>query len=355
MPDRKTVLLATDGSTSIQLRVLVEQLNRVCKYLRFSFHPEPIDLGKGFISNPKTFKRLSGAIAPLCERHSAVFLATELRYDNNFFWDTQDSIIIYSFSGWSMLTNLPQNNGMIGFIYSALALGLDPNSNRHYENTGCLFDFMEDKRGVDAWLRCGVICRDCFAELHRHANNNPSARLELFDCTVTEGLEDLTNLLDEVSQASKREIDILARWETKAGVPQDFDVFLCHNSKDKPSVRKLYNSLIERGVSPWFDEEHLRPGLPWQRELEATIPRIKSAAVIVGPHGQGPWQDIELESFLREFARRGCALIPVLLEDSGEAPLLPLFLQAFTWVDFRKSLPDPWRGLIWGITGTRPI
>jgi hypothetical protein len=117
----------------------------------------------------------------------------------------------------------------------------------------------------------------------------------------------------------------------------------------------LYQGLKDRGRAPWFDEEHLQPGKPWQRELEAAIPRIRTAAVVVGPRGQGPWQEVELDAFLREFVRRGCSVIPVLLEDAGDTPRLPLFLQAFTWVDFRKTTPDPWSRLIWGITGTKPL
>lgn len=136
--------------------------------------------------------------------------------------------------------------------------------------------------------------------------------------------------------------------------PGEFDVFLCHNSEDKESVRLLYRELRERGLNPWFDEEHLRPGVPWQRELEATISKIRSVAVVVGPKGRGPWQDLESQGFLREFVKRGCPVIPVLLKEAGAAPELPLFLSLFTWVDFRKTQPDPWERLVWGITGCKP-
>jgi len=47
----------------------------------------------------------------------------------------------------------------------------------------------------------------------------------------------------------------------------EFDVFLCHNSKDKPTVRRLATLLSERGVRPWLDEDELRPGVPWQAEV----------------------------------------------------------------------------------------
>ena len=46
---------------------------------------------------------------------------------------------------------------------------------------------------------------------------------------------------------------------------QVFDVFLSHNSKDKGAIRRLKERLIERGLTVWFDEEQLRPGIPWPR------------------------------------------------------------------------------------------
>jgi predicted MPP superfamily phosphohydrolase len=134
---------------------------------------------------------------------------------------------------------------------------------------------------------------------------------------------------------------------------QDFDVFLCHNSEDKPTVKEIGERLKERGILPWLDEWELRPGLPWQRLLEEQIGQIKSAAVFVGQSGVGPWQQLELEAFLREFVDRSCPVIPVLLSDVQRRPKLPIFLKGMTWVDFRRDDPDPMEHLVWGITGER--
>jgi TIR domain len=56
---------------------------------------------------------------------------------------------------------------------------------------------------------------------------------------------------------------------------QDFDVFLCHQSEDKPAVKEIGNQLKDLGILPWLDEWELRPGLPWQRSLEKQIGQIK--------------------------------------------------------------------------------
>ena len=133
----------------------------------------------------------------------------------------------------------------------------------------------------------------------------------------------------------------------------DYDVFLCHNSKDKPQVMAVGKRLKEHAILPWLDEWELRPGQPWQPALEKQIKEIKAAAVFVGPDGFGPWQDMEQQAFLRQFVKRQCPVIPVILPGCTNPPELPTFLEAMMWVDFRRLEPDPLEQLLWGITGER--
>lgn len=138
--------------------------------------------------------------------------------------------------------------------------------------------------------------------------------------------------------------------KTEAGI---FDVFLCHNNRDKSTIKKIAEDLKVQGVLPWLDEWELRPGLPWQRALEQQIETVQSAAVFVGAEGIGPWQHQELDAFLRKFVQRERPVIPVLLPAASTVPKLPLFLEEMMWVDFRVSDPDPMERLLWGITGQR--
>ena len=136
--------------------------------------------------------------------------------------------------------------------------------------------------------------------------------------------------------------------------PYEYDVFLCHNSADKPRVLEIGERLKKSGLRPWLDEWSLRPGLNWQEELKKQMPFIKSAAVFVGQSGLGPWQTKEIKGFLQEFVRRESPVIPVILEDCTKLPKLPKLLTGRTWVDFRKTDPEPLARLIYGITGERP-
>jgi TIR domain len=133
-----------------------------------------------------------------------------------------------------------------------------------------------------------------------------------------------------------------------------FDVFLSHNSSDKPAVRELASALSARGLRVWFDEWELVPGRPWQEALERVIRTVHSAAVLVGPAGIGPWEEPEMRACLSEFVRRRLPVIPVLLPGTPTEPELPMFLAQFTWVDLRDGItPANLERLQWGITGVK--
>jgi hypothetical protein len=193
------------------------------------------------------------------------------------------------------------------------------------------------KRGLN-WMTCPV----CDSKV------SLSEREEQIILTPSSRIIEMDHAADTQRDIEVATLTLQGKIETN-----DFDVFLCHNSKDKVKVKEIGEQLKERGILPWLDEWELRPGFPWQRLLEAQIEHIKSAAVFVGKDGIGPWAQVELEALLRQFLRRGFPVIPVLLSEVPSEPKLPLFLEGMTWVDFRRQVPDPVQHLIWGITGKR--
>ena len=66
-----------------------------------------------------------------------------------------------------------------------------------------------------------------------------------------------------------------------------FDVFLSHNSKDKPSVKALGTALKQRDLSVWLDEWELRPGLTWQDALEDASAHMRSQLTARLPQNTG--------------------------------------------------------------------
>lgn len=311
--------LYADNTVPVALQPLCELLGGVCHILTFEVGTSIFHIPTPSIVHPTTFKQLPAALAAEARSFDLAVLCTGIPYENNFFFEDHGAIVILSFSGWHLLTNLPISNGIAYFVASMVADEAGIGST-HHENTGCVNDFWWDKRGVDVGMRAAFVCPAC-ADDYRG------------DRAV---LEDVRSLLDLVSTASRRDRDIIGSAVTPIRTAT-FDVFLCHNSSDKSAVRDITARLQRAGVRTWLDVEQLPLGTPWQPELEKQISRIAAAAVFVGQDGVGPWQSAEIRAFLSEFADRGCPVIPVLLPGTSDVPPLPLFLRQMTWLDLRHD------------------
>jgi len=213
------------------------------------------------------------------------------------------------------------------------------------------------ERGFD-WINCNV-CDEKVSLLDREkrlavASSSASSGIE-----YTADAQDENNAITSAVSEMERTADAQRTRDTAASILQgkiatkDFDIFLCHNSEDKPKVKEIGEKLKQLGILPWLDEWELRPGFPWQEVLEEQIETIKAVAVFVGEKGIGPWQNVELNAFLREFVERRCPVIPVLLPNALKQPKLPISLKGMMWVDFRQEEPNPINQLLWGITGER--
>jgi hypothetical protein len=90
---------------------------------------------------------------------------------------------------------------------------------------------------------------------------------------------------------------------------------LSHNSRDEATVLSLKEKLVEYSLTVWFDQDQLRPGIPWQDLLEEGIRESRSVIVAVGVDGLGPWERAEMKAALHLAVRDRRPVIPVLLPD----------------------------------------
>lgn len=133
-----------------------------------------------------------------------------------------------------------------------------------------------------------------------------------------------------------------------------FDVFLSHNSRNKPEVRELYHALKARGLKPWLDEEELRPGQPWQPALEKALNDCQAVAVLIGSDGFSKWHEEETQAALTIASSQQIQVIPVRLPSCPPEGDIPLFLRTRSWVDLSPQLDEHnLQCLIWGITGKK--
>src|SRR6266496_4543386 len=139
-----------------------------------------------------------------------------------------------------------------------------------------------------------------------------------------------------------------------------FDIFLSHNSADKPAVEDIAHKLKYAGVKPWLDKWCLVPGKTFQSGLADALRNCATCAVFIGPAGVGNWAREEiLVAQDRAAKETSYRLIPILLPgvpDPFDYSKLPPFLTQRTWVDFRTGLDDngPLRVLVNAIKGKPP-
>jgi len=215
------------------------------------------------------------------------------------------------------------------------------------------------RRAIRSCALCGYVLPDDLVE-GRLARGLHNARCPMCDAGVIalrdgESPARAETAVSEMNRSADEQRDRgVAATRLKGKIETgDYDVFLCHNSRDKPQVMTIGERLKERGILPWLDVWEIRPGMRWQKELRRTIRSVKSAAVFIGDRGTGPWQELEVEAILQEFVRRGRPVIPVILEGRAGIPRLPPFLSSWHMIDMRKPSPDPFEQLVWGITGEK--
>ena len=75
--------------------------------------------------------------------------------------------------------------------------------------------------------------------------------------------------------------------------PPVYDAFLSYNSLDHAIVEQVAKELGNRQCKCFVDRWYLEPGRDWVDALERALSSSKSAAIFIGPHGMGRWQQRE--------------------------------------------------------------
>lgn len=126
-----------------------------------------------------------------------------------------------------------------------------------------------------------------------------------------------------------------------------YDVFLSHNSKDKPAVERIAEKLRQHKIEPWLDKWYLAAGKSFQDGIDAGLKAAGACAVFLSEHGPGQWQRAELEVAQdRAIKDPEFTLFLVLLPGLPEpfdVSTLPSFLNMRSWVDLRGGFEDPAR------------
>jgi WD40 repeat protein/RNase P subunit RPR2 len=116
-----------------------------------------------------------------------------------------------------------------------------------------------------------------------------------------------------------------------------YDVFLSHNSEDKPRVRPLAERLRAAGLRVWFDEWRIKPGDDIYLAIEHGLEAARVQVLVLSPSALGSeWVALERSTVLfRDPTNKGRRFVPLLLADCD----LPDTLRRYKYVDFRQETP----------------
>ncbi len=123
-----------------------------------------------------------------------------------------------------------------------------------------------------------------------------------------------------------------------------YDVFLSHNSADKPRVRRLAERLRAAGLRVWFDEWIIQPGDDIYLAIERGLEASRTLVLCLSPAALGSdWVGLERSTVLfRDPANAGRRFIPLLLADCK----LPDALRRYRHVDYRQESQAAFDGLL---------
>src|ERR1017187_7068140 len=123
-----------------------------------------------------------------------------------------------------------------------------------------------------------------------------------------------------------------------------YDVFLSHNSQDKPRVRKLAERLRGAGLRVWFDEWVIRPGEDIYLAIEHGLEAARVQVLCLSPAALGA-EGVTLERstvLFRDPGNAGRRFVPLLLADCT----LPDTLRRYKYVDFRGETKAAFEDLL---------
>lgn len=114
-----------------------------------------------------------------------------------------------------------------------------------------------------------------------------------------------------------------------------YDVFLSHNSKDKPQVRRLAERLKAAGVRVWLDESVIKPGDIIALKVDEGLEQSRVLLLCISPAALASgWVALERSTAVhRDPSNEGRRFIPLLLGDCD----LPDTLRRYKYVDFREE------------------
>jgi hypothetical protein len=137
-----------------------------------------------------------------------------------------------------------------------------------------------------------------------------------------------------------------------------FDVFLCHSKKDSQVVSKIYQRLVEAGITCWFDEKQIHPGAEITSMVEEGLSNSRYLLACISKNfADSNWAWPELRSTIhvdmkrRKKSKKSAVLVLMLNEDDDKDEVIPPLIRDIRRLSYTRD--GDFDELIRYITSTR--
>jgi len=135
--------------------------------------------------------------------------------------------------------------------------------------------------------------------------------------------------------------DLLNGIEPESSRKKEFfwDVFLCHSSRDKPTLREIIEDLKKRKISYWLDEEQIQPGdSPIDKITEGLVKSRFIAPLISENQLKSGWSRNEYQAILTKILNgKTNQKITALILDATADDDVPLFLSTLRYERYQNA------------------
>jgi len=321
------IYLAKDSSEKISLPKIIKFLNSRCKYVKFEELKIPYEANDQIIEHPVTHKKYLKHVEVKLASDEYIILVTDKQYDNNYFYEEENGLIILSFFAWDYLTSLPKENGLIYLLCGMLISEVIPRNIDHTLRLGCVNDFLADKTRVDDGMKKGHLCEKC----KDYIKKNPLTKRQ------TEIYNDIKTLLKELSACSKDDKNIITHKNSthepvalfvldnqkkfkKTSVENGASIFISYSHKDEKDLKKLEDHLkiLQRTgkIRTWTDR-NISAGEEWKDQIHENLAESQIILMLISTNfiASDYCYDIEMNTALERHHNNEAVAIPIIIRD----------------------------------------
>lgn len=214
----KKIELIGDNTLEEIVNILVAGMSDHCDTWAFSRRTLSVEF-PAILSKPDSFQTLIeeyvGAYGKEYLGVDLIIFVTKKPLKNGFFYDEMfeqsKRVTIISLADWHEFTGLPIENGILHFFNMTIAEIIDPTF-RHFDNSGCVYDFLVDKMGVDHAMKAGTICKTCKKRIFQKAKSHEKIialkNLQLLQTDLASASKENSSILDYWRKSKKNRIKI---------------------------------------------------------------------------------------------------------------------------------------------------